>query len=325
MEVIWMKTLYIIGNGFDMAHGLDTGYWKFREYLEEHYPDFLCRFEELYDIATIDVTDPRITNSMIKRWEESVKNTLWSKLEDMIGKPNIQYMLDFSQSILEDMDLDGGNIYIEDTMDFYWQDHNKYINFLQDYLLEWIESIDTTKVSVKSKKLFESNDLFLNFNYTDVLENTYRIEDVFHVHGGVKAISDIQPIIGHCNKTDIDNYERLAKDAEDTFSEGEASINKAVANYLKSIYKDTDSIIKVNKKFWNQLSNVNHVVIIGWSAGEVDAPYLKIIRDNISRDSKWTYYWHTEDARKNIYDSLASEGIIGKFLVDDYSSDLFWD
>lgn len=28
-----MKTLYIIGNGFDIAHGLDTSYWNFREYL----------------------------------------------------------------------------------------------------------------------------------------------------------------------------------------------------------------------------------------------------------------------------------------------------
>ena len=198
-------------------------------------------------------------------------------------------------------------------------------NNLQDYLFEWIESIDTTKVFVKSKELFESNDLFLNFNYTDVLEHTYKIEDVFHIHGGVKSVSDIPPIIGHCNKTDIEKYEKLAQDAKTAFSEGEASINNAVVNYLKSIYKDTGSIMKLSKRFWKRLSDVNHVVIIGWSVGEVDKSYLRTIRDNIDRNSKWTYYWYDEDARKCIYDSLASEGIVEGFLVDDYSSDIFWD
>ena len=33
--------MLIVGNGFDLEHGLKTTYWDFREYLEENYLDFL--------------------------------------------------------------------------------------------------------------------------------------------------------------------------------------------------------------------------------------------------------------------------------------------
>lgn len=45
-----MKTLYIIGNGFDIAHGLNTSYWNFREFLAENYQEFLQMFEQQYGI-----------------------------------------------------------------------------------------------------------------------------------------------------------------------------------------------------------------------------------------------------------------------------------
>lgn len=42
--------LFIIGNGFDIGHGLPTHYWDFRTYLENRDPSFLTAFEEHYDI-----------------------------------------------------------------------------------------------------------------------------------------------------------------------------------------------------------------------------------------------------------------------------------
>ena len=52
-----MSNLYIIGNGFDIAHGLDTRYWKLREFIEKRDPNFLMQFEELYDIYPLDDTE----------------------------------------------------------------------------------------------------------------------------------------------------------------------------------------------------------------------------------------------------------------------------
>ena len=51
-------TLYILGNGFDLAHKLPTAYWDFRTYLKSAHPEFLEAFEEHYDIYLLDVVMP---------------------------------------------------------------------------------------------------------------------------------------------------------------------------------------------------------------------------------------------------------------------------
>ena len=42
-----MNRMLIVGNGFDLEHGLKTTYWDFREYLEENYLDFLINRNSL--------------------------------------------------------------------------------------------------------------------------------------------------------------------------------------------------------------------------------------------------------------------------------------
>ena len=54
-----MSTLFIIGNGFDKAHGLKTSYWDFRNYLEKHAEEFLVQMENMYSIAPFERLDKR--------------------------------------------------------------------------------------------------------------------------------------------------------------------------------------------------------------------------------------------------------------------------
>ena len=110
-----MATLYIIGNGFDIAHGLDTSYWNFRSYLEMRDYEFLLSFEKMYDIEPLDETEYGYTIDAQKKWEKHIKEILWSEFERCMGNPNIQSMLDFSSSILEDLNLETGNVGIFDT------------------------------------------------------------------------------------------------------------------------------------------------------------------------------------------------------------------
>lgn len=49
-----MSKLFIIGNGFDKAHGLKTSYWDFRNYLEKYAEGFLIRLENMYNIAPFE-------------------------------------------------------------------------------------------------------------------------------------------------------------------------------------------------------------------------------------------------------------------------------
>ena len=71
-----MKRLYIIGNGFDIAHGIHTDYWNFRTYLEQNYPEFLIEFEKLYDIWQLDDTEPWYTIKAQESWNQAVNNDL---------------------------------------------------------------------------------------------------------------------------------------------------------------------------------------------------------------------------------------------------------
>lgn len=320
-----MKTLYIIGNGFDIAHGLDTSYWNFREYLDDIYPEFLQEFEWMYNIGRMDFLDSRVPAGTHERWEESVNHELWSEFEEKMGQPNISEMMDASTSVLADMDLDGGLIGIGDTMNSYWADKYGYVKKFEQYVKEWIESIDTSDITPKRRALIESTDYFLNFNYTDLLENVYKIENVLHIHGGVASVTDRDPIMGHCNYKDIENHRRWAEESDEKFDEGEASIHRAVVNYLKSIYKDTKLIIGLHQAFWDKLKNVDKVVIIGWSAGNADLPYLRKIRESVSKNTKWYAYCYDDKAYKALNAAMIEEDIEGKFEVNYISTDEFWD
>ncbi|HCT64429.1 MAG TPA: hypothetical protein DIC60_04030 [Lachnospiraceae bacterium] len=321
-----MKKLYIIGNGFDVAHGIHTDYWKFRTYLEQNYPEFLGKFEKLYGIQQLDDTEPWYTIEAQERWNTATNKDLWSEFEESMGHPDTTDMLNFSSCILDDMDLEGGNIGIQDTMDVYWREQFGFINLLQDYVKEWIEQIDTSGIFPRKKELIGNNgDYFLNFNYTDVLEQVYQIEEVTHIHGSIESLSDISPIMGHCNKAESDKHRQWAKEADEEYDEGESSIQNAIADYLEAIFKDTNSIIDDNSRFFGDLHNIEHVIIIGWSAGNVDIPYLLKIKECVNRNTKWAVHWYNDEAYASLRRALDEVKINENYEVEYVQTEEFWD
>ena len=109
------KSLYIIGNGFDRAHGLKTSYWDFRTYLEENHWEFLLALEKLYDFEPFDEADSYTAKNAKKLHEDRLQQELWSQLEENIGHPDIVQMENFSDCIVNDLDLESGNVGIRDT------------------------------------------------------------------------------------------------------------------------------------------------------------------------------------------------------------------
>lgn len=318
------KSLYIIGNGFDRAHGLKTSYWDFRTYLEENHWEFLLAFEKLYDFEPFDEADPYTAKNAKKLYEDRLQQELWSQLEENIGHPNIVQMENFSDCIVNDLDLESGNVGIRDTLDEYWRNEYGFIKKLQEYIKEWIEALDTSRVVPRKKSLINCSDHFLSFNYTDTLERVYGIEDVYHIHGGIDIVSEQEPIIGHCNKKQIKDYRGLAKQADEAFDEGTASIDDAIADYLELTYKDTDKIILFSSYFWESLADADQVVIIGWSAGAVDMPYLKEIASRVQENAKWTVCFYNVEARDNLTNALQYCGIDNS-NIRAIQTDTYWD
>lgn len=150
-------------------------------------------FETLYDIQPLDDTEPWYTEEAQQKWNKAVGQKLWSEFEKSIGLPNTTEMIEQSENVTEGMP----SINIRDHMDVYWKEQFGFISKFQDCVKEWIENIDTSNIMCKKKSLIGSDDCFMSFNYTDVLEKIYCIENVLHIHGGVSSICDIPPVMGH--------------------------------------------------------------------------------------------------------------------------------
>lgn len=317
-----MKTLYLVGNGFDIQHGIRTPYSEFRSFLETHHESFLTDFEAMYNIQPLDDTEPWYTEAAQERWKKSVLKDLWQTFEEEMGNPDVEGMHDMASSLAEQMPEEG----IKYTLDLHWKEQYGFSSDLQKYVLEWLGSIDTSGVCpIKKSFIGNCSDIFINFNYTDVLERVYGVKTVLHLHGGVPSCSAIPPIMGHGNKFIIDYYKRRAQCASEEFVEWEESICSAIAKFCSSLYKDTDAIISRNESFFSSLKDIEQVVSIGLSFGNVDTPYLLRIAEEIKPTSKWIIYYYSEDDKKRLKDVFGILGLSRKFETYFLPSRMFWD
>lgn len=55
-----MNSLYIIGNGFDLHHELDTHYRSFGLYLQDHYGAIYDQLLEYFGLPHIDKNDKAV-------------------------------------------------------------------------------------------------------------------------------------------------------------------------------------------------------------------------------------------------------------------------
>lgn len=317
-----MRTLYLFGNGFDIAHGINTPYSAFRAFLSEKHEPFLARFEAMYYIQTLDDTEPWYTAEAQEKWNKSVLKNLWQCFEEEIGNPDVDGMHDMAESLVDGMPSEG----IKDTLDFYWKEEYGFAKSFQKYVLEWLETIKISTATCRKNALINNqSDLFINFNYTDTLESVYGISNVLHIHGGVSSCSKIPPIMGHGNKYLIDLFRRKAKEASDKFNEWEESICNAIADYCEVLYKDTDKIILLNEDFFSSLDDVDQIICLGLSFGNVDVPYLDRILRGIRPTAKWIVYYYDEEGKKHLKEVFGIVGISRKHETYFLQSDSFWD
>jgi len=162
--------LFIIGNGFDRAHGLGTSYVDFRNYLEREDWSYLVRLEAPY-------------NCFPESNRELVEERLWREFENNLSSINEEEIVDGGISL--DMGLESGDVGIEDTLNVYWEEQYGYIQRLNDYIKSWVEQIDICVPKKANIIKRYSDDLFINFNYTLILEKVYKIEknQILHIHG----------------------------------------------------------------------------------------------------------------------------------------------
>lgn len=308
--------LFVIGNGFDKAHSLKTDYIDFRDFLYENYPDFLSSFEEAY-------------GNCLESDRELVNESLWKTFETNLCNLNEDYIVDVATSI--DLGLEGGDVNIEDTMMTYWAKQYSYIEKLPEYLHEWVTSLD---INVPTKTNYiqpvydgdddVTEDQFLTFNYTLVLEDVYNIDssNICHIHCSISDRVD-ELAIGHGNKEKQVQAKEKMHQAQEVYDDKESSIYSVLATYYESTEKDVKFYISNNNYFFRGLRKVEKIYIVGHSLGEVDLPYFIEIKKNVALTTQWIVVCRNDSEAKEKMTVLKNLGLTDEMITIMYSTEFF--
>lgn len=293
-----MKKLFIIGNGFDVAHKLPTKYSDFQNYLKENYPDasdeYLIVPESFIMLDGGEgYNDDEVVGFLLKIITETEDiGEAWSDLENTLGYLNFDECFD-DWNTYDDDDNEWHKVYInEDTA----ANVSGAVKMIKEYFSDWIETIEIFDTEQKTKfynLIDHNNDLFLTFNYTKTLEEVYEVKNVYHIHGkqGGKLI------FGHGN--DIDYY--------DEYMNRNIGSENQLSELQMSLKKDTQTIINQNKALFKTLGEVDEIYSYGFSFSDVDMVY---IREICSASPTENIVWYINDYDREKFD-VFKEKIIG--------------
>ena len=251
------RTLYIIGNGFDLFHGIDSKYEDFYYWLNSNrHKDFVRDFQNIF---------PKLNTN---------PDFLWSNFEEAMGDYDLDEL--YQKYYVEPKDeLD--HIWAPDE----WKKTSERINstckHLRPLMKEWAKHIKIEDALPELELSKES--WYLTFNYTTVLEDVYNIPSnhICHIHGHVNSNEDI--IVGHDKNVYVDNI--YADNFEDEQSKRE------IAKVMNEFVKHKDKQVKNNNLFFESIKDISHVVVLGHSLSKIDLLYFFRVLDHIQPKSNW--------------------------------------
>lgn len=184
-------TLYILGNGFDLMHGVKSSYRAFRDSLGRN--SELCRELEFYLKA----------------------EDIWANFEDALGHINMDMMA--NPQIVGNM-LDSSGFFDEDSgvAEYYMalemaaEPMRSITEELEKKFRRWIEKLEIGTHDRPLKSIFH-DDKVLCFNYTEFVEELYGVSksNVCYIHGCRRKKRGHQKeklILGHKPGTSEDEY-----------------------------------------------------------------------------------------------------------------------
>lgn len=279
-----IKHLYIIANGFDIHHGRCTSYYDFYTWAQENHKEVIDSLEER--IGSLD-----------KEW--------WCDFENNLAQID---GFDISQQI----SFENQPNLLDDHVDRQWSDAQVYTeqlfegvyNDIKHIFVLWIQNGIKKTNSTKLVELNANESFFINFNYTDTLENDYGISptQILHIHG---SIYDNVFIIGHgktmkeiesSNSPKDDSSETIDVEYDDNYEDGlqfheQLALDAAISG-IASQKKPVDIILENNNEIFNSFTEVKDIHIYGFSFSAIDLPYLDKIIEVIDKDN---VHWEVSD------------------------------
>lgn len=264
--------LYIIGNGFDLAHDMKTSYEDFHKWLSDN--------GESIAVRRLECLYPNIKNHIGR----------WCDLESALGSISLQKATEYDINYQDCPDEVNG----EDSS------HNAYqcgknlksvVDILPGLLRDWIASISTKDVTQQFE--IDDNAKFLSFNYTRTLEEVYHIKEdnVLHIHETV--INNRPLVVG---------YGDALFEKEEFMPDDDTIDLTLIRNILSHNRKPVDVILKEpkTKEWFEDLNEIASVIVYGHSCSIVDKPYFQKVAESIKDNSHWSFYVYDKSMNNSI-------------------------
>ena len=285
------ESLVIIGNGFDLMHGVKSSYWDFQKTIGK--------------------------NSSLRFYMETYLDTsnLWSNLEESLGKLN--YGIFLNPDII-DMWLDNFGAYDPDAQadDFFAAVETAIAptfeipRELKQRFKKWIKTL-VVESNDRPFSMLHGDYKVLSFNYTEFIETLYgaKSNNVCYIHGCRKnrnngKLSEL--ILGHRPGMEEKQWDKVRlkpfkfKDPYKRYIMESAleTAAREAAWYEEETTKKCSDIIKKHLLFFDGLTDIKDIFVIGHSLSEVDYPYFEEICKKTN--AKWYIGYHSLDDLKRL-------------------------
>lgn len=262
--------LYIIGNGFDIHHGIESQYRNFREWVQ-----ITKKNSSLIDLMDIFFSNDR---------------DFWGDIENALGEYNEEAITDYCEP--------------DNPEDFkyehpgQWQDgveggiswvFGQTMDSFRSAFDAWVRSIDVN--NIEADMFVPHASKYLTFNYTETLEKVYGVptQNVLHVHGNRLNRND-EFVIGHGNHRDEEASlldDGILLPYQNAYSE--------VIRIMNGWRKNPQHFIKENKVFFQSLNTCKGVCVLGMSYSGIDMPYLDEVAATVDSNCIWLLCYHSEE------------------------------
>lgn len=295
------RTLYIIGNGFDLWHRIPSSYAYFKEYVALHDRD-------LFDA---------VENYLWAAGEN------WSDLEASLAELDVDAIIDDRSQFLVSYGA-------EEWSDAYHHDFQYEIEQvvkrlsiqLRAHFGHWIRELSIPTSATTRLRTIDTEAVFLNFNYTSTLR-LYGVPDshILHIHGSADR-QEADLILGHAwNPTQRSSLNASA-DPEDSDTRLWQA-HEILDGFFSSTFKPSRRLIEQHRSFFDGLTSIETVYVLGHSISDVDRPYFEAL---LAQPNMGTAHWlvagrSTEEAAE-LSSRLTSIGVAARHCSHVLWSDL---
>lgn len=298
-----MKKLFIIGNGFDLAHKIPSSYENFRKYLINLLNGITEKNYDTYDFLDSSIIWENHTNGpagelltilyflSVSEYNRT-SDIKWSDIERAVGE--LDYSV-FDYMFIDESEIDKGYRANWINQDMFLP----YIDILTkipEYFEKWIKQLKVNDVHSDQdiRNYFDHESKFLCFNYTSTLEKVYNIdkEKICYIHGNV--VDEKQIYFGHGNSMTYDDFIADLDINYLSIADGQCLINDILR-------KDVRKVLDNERSFFEQLNDTLEIYSYGFSYSGVDKIYIEKICQYIPCNAQWFIHHYPTEEEKNEY------------------------